>query len=62
MQSLSSLQGGSNLEGPGDHWEIVCLYTNLLLPSVVKEDLNPSSKDKPIYAGVSPHSRRLADD
>ena len=60
VQSLSSLQGGSdsrNLETIGK----LCVLHQFAAPSAVKEDTNPSSKDKPIYVGVSPHSRRLED-
>ena len=61
MQSLSSLQGGSdsrNLETTGK----LCVLHQFAAPSAEEEDTNPSSKDKPIYVGVSPHSRRLEDD
>ena len=39
----------------------LCVLHQFVVPSVVKEDINPSLKDKPIYVGVSPHSRRLDD-
>ena len=61
VQSLSSLQGGSvsrNLETTGK----LCVLHQFAAPNAVKEDRNPSSKDKPIHVGVSPHSRRLEDD
>ena len=61
VQSLSSLQGGSdsrNLETTGK----LCVLHQFATPSAVKKDINPSSKDKPIYVGVSPHSRRLEND
>ena len=61
VQSLSSLQSGSdsrNLETTGK----LCVLHQFAAPSAVKENKNPSSKDKPIYVGVSPHSRRLEDD
>ena len=60
MQSLSSLQGGSdsrNLETTGK----LCVLHQFATPNAEKEDTNPSSKDEPIYVGVSPHSRRLED-
>ena len=60
VQSLSSLQGGSdsrNLETTGK----LCVLHQFIVPSVVKEDINPSLKDEPIYVGVSPHSHRLDD-
>ena len=60
MQSLSSLQGGSNsrnLETTGK----LCVLHQFTLPSIAIEDINSSLKDKPIYVGVSPHSRRLDD-
>ena len=61
VQSLSSLQGGSdsrNLETTGK----LCVLHQFAAPSAEDEDTNPSSQDKPIYVGVSPHSRRLEDD
>ena len=59
VQSLSSLQGGSdsrNLETTGK----LCVLHQFTTPSVEKKDTNPSPKDKPIYVGVSPHSHSLA--
>ena len=58
VQSLSSLQGGSdsrNLETTGK----LCILHQFATPSAAKEDTNLSPKDKPIYVGVSPHSHRL---
>ena len=40
----------------------LCVLHQFAGPSAVKEDTNPSSKDKPIYVGASPQSRRLEDD
>ena len=60
VQSLSSLQGGSNsrnLETTGK----LCVLHQFTIPSIAIEDTNSSLKDKPIYVGVSPHSRRLDD-
>ena len=39
----------------------MCVLHQFTIPSVVKEDINPSLKDKPIYVGVSLQSRRLDD-
>ena len=58
MQSLSSLQGGSDsryLETTGK----LCVLHQFAAPSVAKEDTNSSPKDKPIYVVVSLHSHRL---
>ena len=58
MQSLSCLQGDSdsrNLETTRK----LCVLHQFTVPSVAIEDTNSSLKDKPIYVGVSPHSRRL---
>ena len=60
MRSLSSLQGGSNsrnLETTGK----VCVLHQFSVPSVEEKSINPM-KDRPIYVGVSPHSRRLVND
>ena len=61
MRSLSSLQGGSdsrNLETTGK----LCVLHQFSVPSVEEKSINPSMKDRPIYVGVSPHSRRLVND
>ena len=58
VQSLSSLQGGSdskNLETTGK----LCVLHQFAVPSVAKKDIHSSPKDKPIYVGVSPHSHSL---
>ena len=58
VQSLSSLQGGSdskNLETTGK----LCVLHQFAVTSVAKEDIHSSPKDEPIYVGVSPHSHSL---
>ena len=57
-QSLSSLQGGSGSRQPEAIGELHELQ-QFAVPNAEKTSVNPSTSDRTVYVGVSPHSSRI---